>query len=298
MGMSVQSLWVGVAAAVACVTLVPPASARAQHGGPAGLVERVEGPTPMPPGFMDGIDVVEHLGAKVPLDGLFRDQTGAEATLATVVRGDLPVLLTFNYSSCPGLCDVHLNALVDTLADAKLQPGRQFRLVSIILAPDEAPDRVARTRDKYVQRLRDAGGDIVGDGWTFLIARDGKDETAIRAVAGATGFGYRWVAQQAQYAHPATVVVLAPSGVVTRYLHGVTLVAEELDRSIIKAGLSEPSASAGFLVSCFHWNPKGRVSWGVSLMRYGGLGFASLLIVAVTMVLWRRSRHLPGVTPS
>lgn len=252
----------------------------------------------MPPGFMNGVDVVERLGAAVPLDTAFRDHEGREVTLRSFVRGDLPVLVTFNYSSCPGLCDVHLNALVDALSAAKLVPGRQFRLVTIVLAPDEAPSRIFRTREKYVERLRSRGGQVVGDGWTFVAARTRGDDQPIRAVAAATGFGYRWVPDQAQYAHPATVVVLSPTGVINRYVHGVGLVGAELDRSVMMAGLSEPSASAGFLIACFHWNPKGRPDWGRTLMRYGGLGFTALLVGIVARLIWRRSRHLPGVAPS
>jgi len=290
-----RCIGLAVVALAAAVAVVPVARA---DGLPAGPAARTEGPQPMPPGFLDGIDVVEQLGAAVPKDAPFRDHTGRAVTLGDIVRGDLPVLVTFNYSSCPQLCDVHLNAVVDALGRAALTPGKQFRIVTIILAPDEAPARAASTRDKYVARLRKAGGDVVGDGWTFLTSRDGKDESAIRAVAGATGFGYRWVEQQAQYAHPATVVVLGPTGTITRYVHGVALVPDELDRSIIKAGLSEPSASAGFLVACFHWNPNSGVGWGVRLMRYGGLGFAALVLVALAVFLRRRSRSLPGVTPS
>ena len=297
--MAVRALttWTLVAAAVAVTCATPPRAALAD-GLPSGPVERTEGPQPMPPGFLDGIDVVEKLGQQVPLDARFLDHEGREVTLGSVVRGDLPVLVTFNYSSCPQLCDVHLKAVVDALAQARLTPGRQFRLVTIILAPSERPARAARTRQHYVDRLKEKGGAVVGDGWTFLVSRDGKDEAAIASVAAATGFGFRWVADQAQYAHPATVIALSAKGVVTRYLHGVALTPDELDRTIIKAGLAEPSASAGFLVACFHWAPDARVAWGVALMRYGALCFVAILLVAVVVFVRRRSRALPGVTPS
>lgn len=255
-------------------------------------------PMPVPPGVLRGVDVVEQPGAQVPLDARFRDHTGRPVILAEVIRGDLPVLVTFNYSSCPQLCDAQLAGLVKALAAVRLVPGRQFRIATIILAPGETPARAARTRDSHVAKLRELGGDVVADGWTFLLSHDGKDARAIDAVARATGFGYRYDARQDEYAHPASLVALSATGTVTRYVHGLTPVGADLEATILRAGLAEYSAASGFLMACFHWDPDGRAAWGRRLMRYGALGFASLLVLVVAAVLWRRSRHPSGVTPS
>jgi protein SCO1/2 len=111
-------------------------------------------PMPVPPGVFKGVEVVEKLGAQAPLDARFRDHAGKDVTLADVVRGDLPVLVTFNYSSCPQLCDLQLSGLVNALASVRLVPGKQFRLVTIILAPAETPERAAKTRAHHVEKLR------------------------------------------------------------------------------------------------------------------------------------------------
>ena len=251
---------------------------------------------PVPPGVFKGVDVVERLGQQVPLDAAFRDHTGKDVTLADVVRDELPVLVTFNYSSCPQLCDLQLSGLVQALAAVRLTPGKQFRIATVILAPAEPPERAAKTRRHHVEKLRQLGGDVVGDGWTFLVSRDGKDERAIRAVADAVGFGYRYDARQDEYAHPATIIALSASGLVTRYVHGITPVGADLEQTIAKAGLAELSASSGFLMSCFHWDPDGRAAWGRKLMRYGAFSFASVLIAIFAIVWWRRSRHPSGVT--
>jgi protein SCO1/2 len=133
------------------------------------------------------------------------------------------------------------------------------------------------------------------DGWTFLVSRDGKDEGAIKAVSAAVGFGYRYDARQDEYAHPATLVALSVSGVVTRYVHGITPVGSDLEQTIVKAGLAEQSASSGFVMSCFHWDPDGRAAWGRKLMRYGAFSFASVLIAVFAIIWWRRTRHPSGV---
>jgi protein SCO1/2 len=280
----------------ACLAaIVAAAAAAALSVRPA----RAEEPVPVPPGVFKGVDIVEHLGAQVPLDARFRDHTGKDVTLGDLVRGDLPVLISFNYSSCPQLCDLQLNGLMKALADVRLIPGRQFRMVTVILAPGESPERASRTRQHHVDKLKSLGGTVAVDGWTFLLSLDGHDDRAIKAVADAVGFGYRYDARQDEYAHPATLVALSATGTVTRYVHGIEPVGRDLEQTIVRAGLSELTASSGFIMSCFHWNPDGRAAWGRQVMRYGALGFASVLVVTFALVVvWRRSRHPSGVTPS
>jgi len=260
---------------------------------------RAEDPMPVPPGVFKGVEVVEKLGSQVPLDGHFRDHTGKPAVLADLVRGDVPVLLTFNYSSCPQLCDVQLKGLIQALAAVRLEPGSNFRIVTVVLAPGEPPERAARTRGQYVKALGEHSLGVGKDGWTFLLSANGSDESAIRKLAAAVGFGYRYDERQDEYAHPATVIALSPSGTITRYVHGITPVGADVEQTIVKAALSEPSAASGFLMSCFHWDPDGRPAWGRALMRYGALGFAAVFVVILAAVwLMRRSRHPSGVTPS
>src|SRR5690606_9947156 len=136
-----------------------------------------------------------------------------DVVLGDLLHDDLPALVTFNYSNCPQLCDLQLGGMVKALAAVRLTPGKQFRIITVILAPAEPPERAARTRAHHIEKLRQLGGDVVsgpgGDGWTFLVSRDGKDERAIKAVAAAVGFGYRYDARQDEYAHPATIIALS-----------------------------------------------------------------------------------------
>jgi hypothetical protein len=46
----------------------------------------------------NGVTVDEKLGAQVPLDAAFRTQDGKRVTLGEVLQGEVPTILTFNYS--------------------------------------------------------------------------------------------------------------------------------------------------------------------------------------------------------
>jgi len=242
------------------------------------------------------VDVEEHLGAKVPLDVAFRDQDGHPVTLAELARGDLPVVLTFNYSSCPMLCSLQLNGLVDALGDLDLTAGKQFKIVTIILEPKEQPARAAETRNTYLDKLesRKVGlrASAAFGGWTFLVSADGTD-ASIRRLADAVGVRYRYVPERAEWAHPAVLVFLSPSGIITRYVHGIQYDPKELFSSVVRAGTAEPSTTVGFVQRCFHWDPSAnsQAKWGASIMRYTAAAFAAIVLTALILAHFLRRQR-------
>src|SRR4029079_5103179 len=148
---------VGMAGALV-LAAAGPAPARAHPGPeaaarPAAPDDEILAP---PPTFQaGGVRVDEHLGGRVPLDAAFRTQDGTPVTLGDVLRGGLPVILTFNYSDCPMPCRAQLNSLRAGLpevgelgaspdpgkGDVAFRVGVQFRIVTIDLEPNETLDR-------------------------------------------------------------------------------------------------------------------------------------------------------------
>lgn len=253
---------------------------------------------PVPAELVAAIKIDERLGDSVPLDATFRDQDGQVTTLGAVLEGDIPTLLTFNYSNCPALCSLHLNGLVAALAKSKFEVGAQLRIVTIVLAPDEPTADALRTRDRYLAKLRELGGKGRPSGWTFLTAVGADDDRQIHRVADAVGFGYRYIPTQREYAHPAVTIALAPSGKVMRYVNGVAPDAGELDQTIVRAGVGETSTAAGFLAACLHWDAaRNSNRWGGRVMKIAALLFLALGGLALG-VLVARNRRGPGVNPS
>ncbi len=252
-----------------------------------------------------GVEVTERLGAEVALDAPMLDHAGRATRLRDLLT-DRPVLLTFNYSSCPGMCSVQLNRLVDALAAQRLPPGKTYRLVTVGLAPEETVARVARTRGQYLDKLDHLGAAATADGWTFLVARPGDGDASIKALADSVGFGYRKVG--GEYAHPAAVIALATNGSVTRYLHGLELTGQDLGTTVVKAGMAEPSTAVGYVLACFHLAPTtSNALVARQALRYVALAFVAGLLGIGVFVLTRRHRkshaaarppRWPGVMPS
>jgi protein SCO1/2 len=241
------------------------------------------------PKDLQGLEIAEKHGAKVPGELAFRDETGAAVTLGSYFDGELPVLLTFNYSNCPMLCSVQLDLLARSLPRLDLRAGRQYRIVTISLDPAETPATAAKTKERYVALFPEDQRDDVRAGWRFLTG----DASAVAALADTVGFRYRYVAETKEYVHPATLIFLSPWGAVTRYFHGIGYVPEQLDVSIFQAGAGEYGVSLGFLLACFRHDPdaNSHAESGVRAMRYGAMGFVALLLGSFGAWQWARARR-------
>ena len=248
-----------------------------------------------PPSYKaSGVTVVEHVGAKLPVDARFRRIDGTTTTLGEVLgASELPTILTFNYADCPLLCSMQLNGLTAAMPEAaKVGPmagvgpnlafvvGIHYRIVTISLEPNESLDKLSNMRAKYVDRLPSAQRETAAKGWTFLAAETPGDGEAIRRVAEAVGFKYVYIADRAEWAHPAAYIFLSTAGVVTRYVYGFEIEPPVLRESIFRAGLAEPTTAVGFMHTCYYYDADANnySRAGILALRYGAIGFLVLLI--------------------
>lgn len=283
------------------LTVVALATSAAAQTEPAATNDFV--PPPHPMYKAGGVTVDEHVGARVPLDATFRTQDGTLVTLGDVLKGELPTILTFNYSDCPMLCSLQLNGLTAALpalaTPTALTPndkpvafgiGTQFRVVTIDLEPNESLEKMQKMRDRYIAKLPEAQQAAARKGWTFLVAPMPGNAGPIQQVAETVGFKYVYVKDRAEWAHPAALIFLSTTGVVTRYVYGIEFDAQMMRESIIKAGLAEPATAVGFMNRCYHFDPNAnsKARQGVLALRLGAVGFLVLLLSGLGVGYVRR----------
>ena len=97
----------------------------------------------------------QKMGARVPLDLLFQDSTGAAVRLGDYFDGR-PVILSLVYYDCPMLCPMTLQGLAASLKALDLDAGRDFQVVTVSFNPQEGPAESAKARDTYLRPLRAA----------------------------------------------------------------------------------------------------------------------------------------------
>jgi len=103
---------------------------------------------PVMPVELEGTEITEHLGAKLPLDLHFTDENSNDVTLRDYFHAGRPVILTLNYYECPMLCSMVLDGLIKGLSALAWSPGVEFDIVTVsINQPRGAGARVRQKED-------------------------------------------------------------------------------------------------------------------------------------------------------
>ena len=234
------------------------------------------------PQQLQGVDVVEHLGEEIDLDLAFVDEAGERVTLGEFFNDGKPVIITLNYFNCPMLCSLQLNALIDGLRELDWAPGDHFRVITVSIDPREGPELAAAKRETYLEALG-KGQDVE---WSFLTG----EEAAITALAEQLGFGYRYVREIDEFAHPASIFFLSEEGRITRYLYGLQYRPFDLRMAITEAGEGRVGTTVDrIILSCFHYDSSSNsyAVFAFGVMRISGI--VTVLLMGIFLgILWLR----------
>jgi protein SCO1/2 len=231
------------------------------------------------PSEVEGVGVDQKPGEQIPLKTLVVDSQGRKVRLGDYFKGEKPVLFTLNYSSCPMLCSVQLNQLVNTLDELDLKIGQDFDLITLSIDPRETTQTIRETKQKYVELLpNQPTADL---GWHFVTAS--TDE--IRAMTDALGFRYKYDEFSGEYYHPAMLAFLSPQGVITRYSLDVAFPEKQMRMAIVDASEGKVGSVVDqFLMLCFRYDAERNryVASAWKIMRLGGavtvVGLLALLV--------------------
>jgi protein SCO1/2 len=176
---------------------------------------------------LQGVGIEEKLGAKLPLDLVFKDESGQKRPLGFFFQSGKPVILTLNYSDCPQLCHVQLNNFVEIMETNKILPGKDFEIVTVSINPNEGPTKARLAKKNYLKELN-----APQDSWHFLTTE--QDEN-IKKLAAIVGFKYKLDPVKRDYAHSSTLILCSPGGVVTQYYQGIIYDPKVLTQKINEA---------------------------------------------------------------
>lgn len=171
----------------------------------------------------------QKLGAQVPADATFKDETGKQIQFASLF-GRRPIVLLPMFYLCRGVCGKETDNLLKTIArmegqamgekpsevksdGTNLSVGKDFDVVFLSINPKETPELAM---NKKLSLLKVMKGDTNREGYHFLT---GKMED-IRKVTNAVGFGFDYDESDGRINHPAGLMILTPGGKVTQYITG------------------------------------------------------------------------------
>lgn len=234
------------------------------------------GPLALPPA--PRADFRQNVGAALPLDRRFVDDSGTAVQLGQLLGGR-PAVLVFGYYRCPMLCGVVGAGVLDALRRAQATPD-SVALIEVGIDPTETPADAAQKKAEYAR--------------TFGAAAERAhlltgSQPAIDAVAAAAGFSYTYDAARGQFAHPAGFLLVTPQGRISQYFLGVRFDAAALRTALDRAAENRTgSVLERLLLLCAHYDP--------ALGRHSLAAMTSVRIVCVGVCaalgfwIWRRRR--------
>ncbi len=223
------------------------------------------------------VGITEQLGKNLrALSVPFEDETGEKRELRGWLATQRPTILSLVYFNCPSLCNLHLNAVLDTLAQLSLVAGKDYDLLAVSFDARENSDLAAAKKYNYQQKYNFPEN---GKGIHFLTG----DENSVKTLADAIGFKYKWDDKAKEWAHASAAVLLTPEGKISRYLHGVYFEPKTFRLSIVEA-------SQGFvgnivdsvMLFCYRYDAKGSTYafYAFNLMRIAGA------VAVVVLFFW------------
>jgi protein SCO1/2 len=193
-----------------------------------------------------GLD--QRLNEQLPLSLSFRDETGKTVQLGDYF-GEKPVILSFAYYDCPMLCTLVINGLIRTLRTLSFSAGNEFNIVTVSFDPKDTPAMAAVKRQTSLQSYNRKGAEA---GWHFLTG----DEATVRQLTQAVGFRYAFDERTQQYQHPSGIMILTPSGKLSRYFYGIEYAPRDVRLGLVEASAGKIGSPVDqVLLLCFHYDP-------------------------------------------
>ena len=210
------------------------------------------------------IGIVERLGETIPLDLKFMNEKNDTVTLRSMITK--PTILSFVYFDCPGLCSPLLDGVADVISKMDMSLGKDFDIITISFNTRDTPEKARIKKLNFVQKIKEKDR----ASWYYLT---GELEN-IQKITEAVGFRYKPTGLD--FAHPSTIIMLSPSGKITRYLYGISYLPFDVKMAVVEAqkGLARPTSSKIFDY-CFAYDPQSK---GYTLQFTRLLGSFTLII--------------------
>lgn len=233
---------------------------------------------------LDNVGITEHLGKQVSPDLFFKNEIGEEVKISSFFDAGKPILLTVVYYECPMLCGLLLNGVTDVLSRMLWTVGNEFEVVTVSMDPTEGPELAQQKKNSVIEAYGRSEG---AKGWHFLTGN--KDQ--IEKLTNEVGFGYKYDEVRKEFAHSAAVMLLSPTGKVSRYLYGVQFEPREMKLGLLEASQGKVGTVLDkLLLFCYHYDPVGKKYSiaAVKMMKVAG----GITVFGLGIMIWslRRGR--------
>ncbi|MEZ5307967.1 MAG: SCO family protein [Pyrinomonadaceae bacterium] len=237
------------------------------------------------PNALKKVGIDQKLNSQLPLDAVFKDESGKEVKLGSYFGKERPVILALVYYECPMLCNEVLNGLTGSLKGISFEAGKEFDVVALSFDAREnnKADLAKNKKAGYMERYNRPGTE---NGWHFLTGTQSEIDKVTKAV----GFNYEFDTKTNQFAHAGGIMIATPEGRMSRYLYGIDYSPKDIKFSVMESAENKIGNPAEQLyLYCYHYDPASG-TYGLAIMNVLRLaGIATLVGLAGMMfVFWRK----------
>lgn len=228
----------------------------------------------------------DRIGAIVDPELTFTDERGYPFKLKQLFPGQQPVVLMLGYYQCPAMCGQVLQAAFEALSDVDLQPGTDYRILSVSIDPAETVETAKNRKQNFLHRLHKTGGE---DAWRVLVG----EAAASKKLADSVGFNFYWSEQTNQFAHPPSLIFLTPEGKVSRILVNTAFEPGDVRLALVEASEGKLGTFWDQVrLNCLTFDARTNSYslTAMTIMRVGG----AVTVVVLALMIWvmlRRERR-------
>jgi protein SCO1/2 len=244
------------------------------------------------PAPLRDVRIEQKLNQQLPLDLVFRDESGREVKIGEYF-GRKPIVLAFVYYDCPMLCTQILNGMVTSFRVLPFQVGKEFDVVAISFDPRETPELAQKKKKIYVNYLPERMRADAANGWHFLTG----DQANINKITEAAGFHYHYDETTKQFAHASGIMLTTPAGKLARYYYGIEYPARDLRLGLIESSANKIGSPVDqLLLYCYHYDPA-TGKYGAVVMNIVRIAGVITMLGIAAMLLLLKGRNTTVATP-
>ena len=179
------------------------------------------------------------------------------------------------YTRCPSLCGIISNGVKTAINDLGML-GKDFTMVSFSFDSSDRKENLASYENRW-------GMD--GNNWKTISASPEEISELMKSV----DFQYTFNPTSKEFDHPSILIVVTPSGRISRYIYGINPSKKDIKLAVMEANTEKtrPGILKGFYLKCFAYDPVSKtykLDWSFIIST-----FAGLLIIGIVFRIFIKS---------
>jgi protein SCO1 len=217
-------------------------------------------------------DEKKYLGRKIA-DVELMDHEGRKFMLFSLLK-DKPLVISPIYTKCPSACSMISGGLKKSVEDLG-KVRQQFNLLTFSFDSADKEEDLSG----FAKRWK-----MDGQQWKMSTATEKENILTLL-----NSLDFHFEKDGREYQHPNVVIVITPSGRISRYIYGIEPKAKDLELAVRIAATEKtaPGVFDGMYLKCFRFDPLTKtyiLDWGFIIST-----FAGLVIIAIVSSIMIKS---------